>query len=203
MAYKLFTSCIKGILSLYLFTLRIEIIDLRREKEDESTVYTLWHDSLLALPLLKNIISNNSTKDVHILISKSKDGDIPSLLTEKYERFHAYRVAHNARSAALRSAVNLLNSGSNIVITPDGPKGPRHKVKLGSWYAAKHSNASITPLSVTWEKSIQLKSWDKFFIPYPFSSGKIIIHESIPHKEVESIAPEELLSHLEQRMNQN
>jgi lysophospholipid acyltransferase (LPLAT)-like uncharacterized protein len=67
-----------------------------------------------------------------------------------------------------------------MVITPDGPKGPREVVKSGVAHLAILSGAPVMPLAVHPSSYWRLKSWDQMIIPKPFSkvsikSGGIVI----------------------------
>jgi lysophospholipid acyltransferase (LPLAT)-like uncharacterized protein len=52
----------------------------------------------------------------------------------------------------------------------DGPKGPRLKVKPGTIYIAKYMDKLIVPVVYNCKHYIQFKSWDKFILPYPYST---------------------------------
>ncbi len=66
------------------------------------------------------------------------------------------------------------NSNEIICITNDGPKGPRHIAKKGSIELAKKLDAQIITITGDANKKWTFNSWDKFYLPKPFS--KIIIH---------------------------
>ena len=61
-----------------------------------------------------------------------------------------------------------------IAITNDGPKGPRHEAKMRSLEIAKQYNAQIITITGDSNQKWIFNSWDKFYLPKPFS--KIIIH---------------------------
>ncbi len=137
-------------------------------------IYAIWHDSLMALPLLETFFSSHK-KNIYILISKSRDGNIPALLAESYPYIQTIRVGHNQRALALTSAVRYLNEKSSILITPDGPKGPRHTIKEGIIRAAQLSKKPIIPISAQYKWKYSFSSWDRFQIPIPFSQVTIRI----------------------------
>ena len=206
--FSVIMRLIHWILFLYLLTLKVRIIDKRAKgtltsHKAKGTIFVLWHDSLLLLPLLKDAFLSNSQQTVHILISQSRDGDFPAALVKRYRNYSSLRVAHNARAAALRTIIDLLSQGDNIILTPDGPRGPRRSAKSGAWYAAKSAQASITPLSVSWKKALSLPTWDKFSIPYPFTQGEIIIHEEISKDFISISSAEEVQSLLQKLLNNN
>ena len=72
---------------------------------------------------------------------------------------------------AFRKMVKCIKSGESVAITPDGPKGPKEKVKEGIIKLAQITETSIIPLVWTTNKFKLINSWDNFVIPYPFSKG--------------------------------
>jgi len=119
-------------------------------------------------------------------ISKSRDGEPISLLVESYKGGSSIRVPHDLRHKALQIMITRLKKGKEvIVITPDGPRGPRYKVKPGIIMAAQETQAKVIPF--TWEASRywQLKTWDHFRIPKPFSTITISLGDPVV------IAPEQ------------
>ena len=76
--------------------------------------------------------------------------------------------------------IKSLKSGINIGISPDGPKGPRHKVSDGIVDISRLSKAPILPVALGFKKKWVLKTWDKFIIPKPFNEIKIIWGDPMP-----------------------
>jgi lysophospholipid acyltransferase (LPLAT)-like uncharacterized protein len=67
----------------------------------------------------------------------------------------------------------------SIAITPDGPRGPKYKFKAGAVITAKKSGIPIVLAGVGFKKKKVLSNWDKFEIPYFFTTAKIIYSEPI------------------------
>lgn len=165
---------IKYLLQLYISTLRIEVHG-KEEFEDllrqnKPVLMALWHNKLILLPLFRFL---NKTRLFQVVVSFSKDGDLPARVINSYKGFRAFRVRHNARHDAVSFMVEAVRRGECIVITPDGPRGPRHVLKPGVLFVAEQTNASIVPFTWTAEKVWKLKSWDKFEIPKPFSKVRV------------------------------
>ena len=62
----------------------------------------------------------------------------------------------------------------HLVITPDGPRGPRFKFKPGALLLAQMSGRPILPMSYAASHAWLIK-WDRFVIPVPFSRIAIAI----------------------------
>jgi hypothetical protein len=67
----------------------------------------------------------------------------------------------------------------DIVITPDGPRGPRGKVQDGVLAVAAASGVSIIPATVHYSWKLELPSWDRFQIPLPGSVCRLVIGPNI------------------------
>jgi len=144
--------------------------------ENESFIYALWHDQLLLSPL-----TWLSKKKINILISKHKDGDIIADLI----RFHGFNSVRGSTNnpnkekeknsvSNIRKILKSLKNNVSIGITPDGPRGPRHKVSEGTINIARISNKRILPMALAYKKKWILNTWDKFIIPMPFNEICIV-----------------------------
>jgi lysophospholipid acyltransferase (LPLAT)-like uncharacterized protein len=96
---------------------------------------------------------------------------------------------------AMRQMARHIEGGGVIAMTPDGPRGPRMRVKRGPIQLAKLAGAPL--LAVTWATSNRLvfkKSWDQFVLPLPFGKGALIWGNPIAppamdasHAEIETV----------------
>jgi lysophospholipid acyltransferase (LPLAT)-like uncharacterized protein len=78
----------------------------------------------------------------------------------------------SSRGAAqvLLEAFRALKKGDDLLVTPDGPRGPRHSVSDGAIALAHKAKAPVLIVNYIPESYWQLGSWDKFVIPKPFST---------------------------------
>ena len=70
---------------------------------------------------------------------------------------------------AFHRMVSLLRTGHVGVIIPDGPTGPRHRLKPGIVYMAQQTGAAIVPVTFGARRALRFKSWDRFVVPLPFT----------------------------------
>jgi hypothetical protein len=75
--------------------------------------------------------------------------------------------------------VDYAKNKCSIAITPDGPKGPIHKLKPGAVITAKKSNVPLVLMGIGVSRKKILKSWDKFEIPKLFSKVKVVYSDAI------------------------
>src|SRR5204862_5137931 len=75
---------------------------------------------------------------------------------------------------ALRQLVEALGAGMNVLITPDGPRGPAYEASQGAVFVAQKSGAAVIPMHMEYSSAWRMKSWDRFFVPRPFSTVRAI-----------------------------
>ena len=217
--FKLTQLLISLLGSLYvLFVYKTSTIDLKNRKnidrlfkKNESFIYAFWHDQLLICPL-----TWQSEFEIKVLISKHRDGDIIARLISKLGfqsiRGSTHKSGKTKNKGGLTSArqmIKSLKNGISIGISPDGPKGPRHKVSDGILSISRLSNSSILPVGIGFKKKWVLNTWDKFIIPKPFNQITIIWGEPLPalknEKSINQIKSklESTMYNLTKRANRN
>lgn len=71
---------------------------------------------------------------------------------------------------ALKEVVQMSKAGNDITITPDGSRGPCYDFKPGASLLLKMSNPGIIFFACKFHNAWRLKTWDRFYIPKPFST---------------------------------
>ena len=164
------------LLQIWARTLRYEIDDrlgVVGRPVNENYIGTLWHNRLLIFPfVLRRFFSNRRGA---ALISASRDGD---LLADAIKRFD-FDIVRGSSSRLGASAIlqltDVLASGRDVVITPDGPRGPAYELGPGIIFLAQKSGAAVLPVNMEYSSCWRLKSWDRFILPRPFSKVRVII----------------------------
>jgi len=72
---------------------------------------------------------------------------------------------------AMREMARHLNAGGAICLTPDGPRGPRMRARLGPVQLAKLTGAPLLCMTWSMNRRVTLKSWDRLMFPLPFGRG--------------------------------
>jgi lysophospholipid acyltransferase (LPLAT)-like uncharacterized protein len=161
-------------------TLRYEVEDragIVGKPVTENYIGALWHNRLLIFPLvLRRFFPERHGA---ALISASRDGD---LLTDAIHRL-GYGVIRGSSSRLGASAIlqltGMLASGRDIVITPDGPRGPAYELGPGIVFLAQKSGAPVLPMNLEYSRCWRLGSWDRFIIPQPFSKVRVLINRPL------------------------
>jgi lysophospholipid acyltransferase (LPLAT)-like uncharacterized protein len=139
----------------------------------KGVIFAFWHNRLALGP---GIFAGH--KDIYALISPHRDGRIISDIVGKFG-FGVINGSSNKNPvSALKIIIQKLHNGSNIVITPDGPRGPIYKINSNINKVAQKYNIKLIPVSCSASRYFLLKSWDKLIMPLPF--GKITAFIGLP-----------------------
>jgi len=157
-------------------TLRYEVNDpsgqKTKAKEGVPVIWIFWHNCLFASPLTKKRYSGSAKASA--LASASKDGAIIESLVASFGVKTVRGSSSRRGVAALIALKKALKAGEQLFITPDGPRGPRYELQPGVIKLAQSSGVPIIPVRFEHSSSWRLNSWDRFYIPKPFS--KITAH---------------------------
>ena len=151
-------------------TLRFEASpeDLRNwTKKDEPVAIVLWHNRLfLSAEIVRRY---RQGRPVYALVSASQDG---AWLTAFFAAA-GLRTVRGSSSRMGREAatalVDVLRAGHDVGITPDGPRGPCYELKPGALIVTRRTRTPILIVGGEFESAWRLRSWDRFYIPRPFS----------------------------------
>lgn len=163
------------LLRCWLATLRVRgwVVDGRSHPPDpsrEPCIYAFWHESLLA-PL-------KITTKARVLVSQSNDGNFSAAVCEHLK---IGVVRGSSRRGGAKALLELLRGPQqgHLAITPDGPLGPRRDLKAGIVFLASQSGMAIVPLGIGFTRARRLGSWDRFALPWPFSTVVGVVGEPI------------------------
>lgn len=198
-----------ALMHLLLETCRIEIMGVEQFCQlatQEKCILMLWHNRLALIPF----ILSRYTPHLHYaaLISGSRDGDILSTIAHSYQNAKTIRVSHQARFQALREIVRHVEEQKHIVImTPDGPRGPRYEIKPGIVLAALETQAHVVALNWEAKKYWEFKTWDRLRIPKPFTRIQVTFNSPVRLDPLSNASLDEakalLKKHLPQGVSSN
>jgi lysophospholipid acyltransferase (LPLAT)-like uncharacterized protein len=128
-------------------------------KAGQRVIIAFWHARQLMMPL-----TYRGTL-AHILISQHQDGEIIARIVERFG-FKAVRGSSTrGGTEALRGLIRLGRAGVDLVVTPDGPKGPAQIAKMGVIQLARASELPIIPLAFACSKKncspVGTDSWSR------------------------------------------
>lgn len=165
------------------YLLQIWARTLRYEVDDRANVLgkpvagnyiaALWHNRLLLISfVLKKFFPDRPGAG---LISASRDGDLIADVTQRFG-FDVVRGSSSRMGAtAVLELSEILASGRDVLLTPDGPRGPVYELGPGIIFLAQKTGAPVVPVNMEYSSCWRVKSWDRFIIPKPFSKVRVII----------------------------
>ncbi len=136
-------------------------------------IVAFWHGRMFLLPFALREFSDK----VAILISRHRDGELIAKIVERlgFKTVRGSTGRGKGGERAFLQMLKLLKKGYCVAITPDGPKGPKEKVKPGVVKLSLTSGVPIYPLTFACSSCFTLNSWDRFKIPKPFSKCKVLL----------------------------
>lgn len=133
------------------------------KNEGRSLIYSFWHNQILQATHFFRF------RGIVVMSSFHRDG----IYTSQVIRRFGYAIARGSSSRggvrALLEMKRHLEQGRDVGFTADGPKGPVYRVKPGPVWLSQRTGAPIMPFHVQPEKYWEMKSWDRFRVPKPFS----------------------------------
>jgi len=138
-----------------------DYLSLKREKKP--IILLIWHGRLFLVPYFFR------KRGISALVSPSQDGEIIAQIGSGW----GFRILRGSSSHSMvRAWVEMkkeLQAGGELIIIPDGPRGPSRELKPGCLKLAQETGAFLVPFSFSASRKKFLKSWDRFLFFCPFS----------------------------------
>jgi len=131
--------------------------------------YAVWHESIPAgLTLHRN-------RDFCVMISHHHDGE----LVERVARRYGFRTARGSSTrggfGAMRQMLRDAKDAPGLVVTPDGPQGPAHKIAPGLLWIAGVTGRPMVALGFAASRAWRAKkSWDNMIVPLPWARVTVV-----------------------------
>jgi len=141
----------------------------RRTDRQARCIYVLWHRwILMAVRIYAGLGACAG-------ISQHGDGEVAARLAERFG-------FKTARGSSTRGGSNLLRAmvefaatdAGDIALTTDGPRGPPQRTKPGALFLAAHLGWPAVPIAFAARPRKELRSWDRFVVPWPFAKIAIV-----------------------------
>jgi lysophospholipid acyltransferase (LPLAT)-like uncharacterized protein len=141
----------------------------KAKEQGKPVILLVWHGRIFIVPYFFR------KRGIMPLISPSKDGEIAAQIMARW----GYKILRGSSSHSIIKAWNEmkkeLENGGEIIIVPDGPRGPDRVLKAGCIKLAQETGACLVPFSFSASKKRILKSWDHFLM-FPFFSKVVAMH---------------------------
>ena len=113
----------------------------QRFAEGKRVILAFWHAQQLMMPLAFPGL------EAHVLISQHRDGELIRRIVARFGLDAVRGSSTRGGAEAFRKLIRLGRSGFNLVLTPDGPKGPRQIAKVGVVQLARATGLPIVPMA--------------------------------------------------------
>ena len=115
-------------------------------RQGRHIILAFWHAQQLMIP------TGYRGTGANVLISQHQDGEIIARIISRFGHWAVRGSSTRGGAFALRELIRRGRSGTDLVVTPDGPKGPRQVAKLGVIQLAKATGLPIVPLAFSCSK---------------------------------------------------
>ena len=183
---RLAPPLVVGLIRLLGWTLKVTVEDapgvVGRKAQQEPFLFSFWHNRILMMPYFYQKYLGG--RKLTVMMSASRDGQ---MMVEVARSFGISGARGSSSRHAFRAQIQLVhelkNSGSDVAVTPDGPRGPRYQIQHGILQLAESSGLAILPVTYHLSDKWEMGSWDRFQIPKPFARCRIIVGQPMQVRE--------------------
>lgn len=139
----------------------------------EQTIIAFWHNRILLMPFPYR------GQKACIMNSAHRDGEI---ITRVIKRFGVTAVRGSSTRGwigGLKGMLEAYHQGYDLIVVPDGPRGPRYQAKSGVLQLARATGAPIFPVTYGAAWKMTVPSWDQLLIPLPLSRVTYVVGRPI------------------------
>ncbi len=188
LGWKLVGFLGRFLLSFIAWTSRIKVVGqeavVRLRQQRRPIIYLTWHGRIFLCPYFFR------RQGMMPLVSPSEDGEIVARIIEGW----GYKTIRGSSShsvvAAWKEMVRELRQGGQVIIIPDGPRGPNRVFKPGALRLAQETGAWLVPFSFSSSRGRWLRSWDNFLLALPFA--RVVALYGSPRQVPAELSAEEL-----------
>jgi len=139
---------------------------------EKPCVVVFWHGRLAMMSFAYRrwwLRDFGSKRRAKVIISDHKDGEIITRVISHFGIGAIRGSSFKGGARALMGAIKEIKNGTDVIITPDGPRGPLHSVADGAVILAQRLNLDIYALNYEASSFWKFRSWDEMVLPKPFS----------------------------------
>lgn len=149
-----------------------EHAERRAVEEYGGAVYATWHQRMFYF------FHDFGSRHVTMMISRSKDGEFANEVALRLGFLSVRGSSKRGGRDAMNELIDTLRSGGHTAgMMADGPTGPPRVLKMGTVKIARETGKPIIPMMYGARRRIVLNSWDRYFLPVPFTDI-VIFHGS-------------------------
>ena len=170
---------------------------VKGEITQDQSVVVCWHGELLMSPQAYRYFHKKQSASG--IISRHFDGEMIARVLTYFSIAPLRGSSSRGAKQVLLEAFRALKKGDDLLVTPDGPRGPRHSISDGAIGLAQKAKAPVLTVNYIPTSYWQLGSWDRFVIPKPFSTIDFYLEnvslEGMNMDEARNFLREKMLEH--------
>jgi lysophospholipid acyltransferase (LPLAT)-like uncharacterized protein len=159
------------------WTIRVQRINEEPLREllqrKQAFLFCVWHGRLF-LPVF--LYRNH---DIVAMVSQHADGEVIARIVQKMGYGTVRGSSTRGGEKAFLQLLTHLKNGGRAAMIPDGPRGPRHHLKVGTILLAQRSGAPLVPITYAAKPCWRFNSWDRMVLPKPFSRAVLLLGEPL------------------------
>jgi lysophospholipid acyltransferase (LPLAT)-like uncharacterized protein len=128
-------------------------------------VIAFWHERLPVIPALFRLVVAEQPAAArlvpHVLVSRHRDGRFIGDAVGRFGVRMVYGSSTRGGAQALAGLARVLRAGDPVLITPDGPRGPRRQAAPGVAQVAALAGVPVLPVGAATSRHRLLPSWDR------------------------------------------
>lgn len=151
----------------------------------QPAIFAFWHERLPMMPALWTLALATRAQAgtvrgrMHVLVSRHHDGRLIGSIMDGFGCDLVYGSSakgteQKGGAAGVRALLGVLAAGDQVVITPDGPRGPAHEVARGVAQLAALAGVPIVPCAAQSTRRRALPTWDRMLLPLPWGRGVLV-----------------------------
>ena len=134
----------------------------------QPSFFLQWHEYIPAM------LHHRASPRIHLLVSRHGDGEILHQMTTRLGFGTVRGSSRRGGAEAVKHVIDQLGA-NHMVITPDGPRGPRRRMSTGPIFLASKLGRPLVCLGIGFDRPWRFNSWDRFAVPRPYSRARVVL----------------------------
>src|SRR5262249_31249659 len=168
---------IATVLRLVYATLRVRCLDphevLKAHAQGHRVVWATWHDGIVLLPLM--VLRVDPSIRPRAVLSWHREAEIAAQAVRRFGVAVSRGSETRGWIGAMRGLLEAHARGEELVVIPDGPRGPRHEAKEGVVQLARATRLPVVAIGIAAKRARRLRSWDRLQLPRPFARVALVL----------------------------
>jgi lysophospholipid acyltransferase (LPLAT)-like uncharacterized protein len=137
-------------------------------KSGHRAIFTCWHGRIFPATYYFR------DRGIAVMTSMNRDGEGIARCIQRFGYAAPRGSSSRGGMRALAEMAREIRRGRDCGFTVDGPRGPRFVAKQGPVLLAWKTGAAIFCFHISMKRKIELRSWDGFQIPLPFTPALVL-----------------------------